>query len=165
MNNYFENVDCVEELKKQFLAKCKELHPDNGGNEEAFKAMSNEYEVLFKKYKNIHRNVQENATKTTYTSSKETLEKAGEFMNIVIQLMGLKGIEIELCGRWLWISGDTKAHKDILKSMGCKWANNKKMWSWHFPEDTTRRTRKTKDMNYIRNMYGSMKFEEQLQLA
>ena len=46
IKSYFENVTTAEELKKAFHEWVKKLHPDNGGDIEAFKAMKAEYERL-----------------------------------------------------------------------------------------------------------------------
>lgn len=51
----------------------------------------------------------------------------GEDLEKVLNtLSGLTGIVYEVIGNWVWISGETKEHKDILKEMGCKWASKKK---------------------------------------
>ena len=52
-------------------------------------------------------------------------EAINEALNVVLNL---SGVSVELCGAWLWIGGETKEHKDILKNAGFKWANKKKMW-------------------------------------
>ena len=65
-----------------------------------------------------------------------------------------------MCGRWLWIGGNTKEHKDALKAAGCRWCSGKKLWSWHFQEEGVpyhKRGRKY-SMGYIRTKYGSEKF-------
>ena len=41
---YFTNCKTAEELRKEFHRLAKELHPDNGGNAEDFKAMKAEFE-------------------------------------------------------------------------------------------------------------------------
>ena len=64
---------------------------------------------------------------------------------------------MELCGRWLWIGGETKKHKDELKALGCKWSKNKEKWSWHYPEDSikTFKGKKAWSMDAIRSAFGS----------
>lgn len=39
---------------------------------------------------------------------------------------GFIGIVYEVIGNWVWISGEIKEYKDILKEMGCKWVFKKK---------------------------------------
>ena len=70
----------------------------------------------------------------------------------------MDGVEVELCGCWLWISGNTYAYKDHLKALGCSWASKKKMWSWHHQEDGSRFYRGKRSMNEIRSKYGSQLF-------
>ena len=149
---YFHNVNCIEELKKQYFALAKLYHSDiTGGSDDAMKAINAEYSDLFKVYKDIHKSIKENAPE--------------DFINIIRALLNL-GLSVELCGRWLWITGDTKAVKEDLKKLGCRWSANKKAWSWHYPEDGSRNHKKAWDFNKIRNTYGSVSYtnDEQLQL-
>ena len=62
---------------------------------------------------------------------------------------------MELCGRWLWIGGDTRQHKERLKALGCRWSASKKLWSWHFAEDGDTWHRGRRSMAQIREKYGS----------
>ena len=39
-----------------------------------------------------------------------------------------EGIEIEVCGSWVWVSGDTKPHKERLKALGFCWHSKKHCW-------------------------------------
>ena len=54
MNTYFKNVQTLDELRKQYKDLLKKYHPDNGGSEEATKAINVEYEKLFKILKDKH---------------------------------------------------------------------------------------------------------------
>ena len=75
----------------------------------------------------------------------------------------MDGVNVELCGRWLYISGNTKEHRETLKAMGCKYAPKKApdMWTWHYAEDDTYHgKRKAKTMEYIRGVYGSEVYEK-----
>ena len=68
------------------------------------------------------------------------------------------GDTVELCGRWLWIGGETMKNKEALKAAGCRWSSTKKLWSWHFAEDGSRWHKGTKTMSQIRSKYGSTTF-------
>jgi hypothetical protein len=69
-------------------------------------------------------------------------------------IINLDGLEIEICGAWVWVSGNTYAHKAVLKGAGFHYASKKK--SWHFrPEDWASRSRGSLDMDGIREKYGS----------
>ena len=72
--------------------------------------------------------------------------------------MKMDGLEIELCGRWLWIGGETMKHKEELKACGCRWSSTKRLWSWHFQEDGMKWHKGSKTMAQIRSKYGSTTF-------
>lgn len=125
---YFENVTCIEDLKRQYFALAKKLHSDiTGGSDEAMKTLNAEYSELQKRLKDIHKSVKEDSKDEVYTAKTPTNEAPEDFINIIKFLLSLKGLDVELCGRWIWITGETKAHKDLLKEMGCKWCSNKKL--------------------------------------
>lgn len=155
---YFKNIETIEELKKAYFKAALENHPDHGGDVEIMKMINNEYAELQKKLKDVHKAY---GKEETYTATEKTKEVPEDFINIVHELLKMQGLEIELCGRWLWIGGSTKEHKDALKALGCKWSSKKKMWSWHYPEDSKKKFKgKAWDMNKVRNEYGSMTFEK-----
>lgn len=165
---FFENVKCIEDLKRQYFALAKKYHSDiHGGNDEKMKSLNGEYSKLYEIYKDIHKSIREDSPEEYYTAKTPTNEVPADFINIVKFLLSLKGLEVELCGRWLWIGGDTMTHKELLKEMGCKWSPKKKLWSWHYDGDAAGYRKKGTDMGRIRSMYGSMAFktDEQLLLA
>ena len=55
---------------------------------------------------------------------------ADAYRAVIMQIIRLAGLEIELCGAWLWVSGETRAHKDALKAAGLRWSAKKSMWYW-----------------------------------
>lgn len=83
--------------------------------------------------------------------NKKIGKKVLEAINV---LKDIEGINLELCGSWLWVSGDTKPHKDLIKSVGGKWALKKKMWYvkpnnfWYHTKEET--------MENIRHAHGSV---------
>jgi hypothetical protein len=68
------------------------------------------------------------------------------------------GLEVELCGLWVWVSGDTKSHKEELKAAGFKWSPNKSAWYYPGVPSFNRTPRSMED---IRSMYGSQVFTRQ----
>ena len=69
MKAYFNNVQTLDELRKQYRDLLKRYHPDNGGSEEETKAINVEYERLFKLLKNNHDSRQHNAESGNKTSN------------------------------------------------------------------------------------------------
>lgn len=150
MTNYFEGIQTLTELKTQYKKLAMVFHPDKGGDTEKMKAINNEYEKLFNILKDSY-NQQAKAQGTH-----ETNEMPEQYRDIILNIMDLDGIEIELVGSWIWISGNTKDHRETLKANGCLWASKKLMWYWR-PEEYKTYSKKTKDMNEIRSKYGSEK--------
>ena len=77
---------------------------------------------------------------------------------VLQKIINFDGIEILICGQWLWISGNTYVYKKELKELGFKWASNKKMWYWR-SETFRKRSHKTLSMEEIQNYYGSTKVQ------
>lgn len=109
---YFNND---KDLKKQYREWVKKLHPDHGGDENAFKEMYSEYEEI-----------QLNGFKKEAATN--DIELSPELMEALKAVIHLEGLEIELVGSWIWISGDTYHSKEILKAAHYKWNNKRKRW-------------------------------------
>lgn len=158
MLKWFKNVKSIEDVKRLYRQLCKEYHPDIHGaaTEEIMKQINTEYERAFNCFKNVHESAEDNTK--TYTSTTETSETAAEFMEIINKLIICDGVEIDLVGRWIWLTGNTFSYKDIIKSLGFKWANKKKAWYWHKDEDRSR-NRKEMSLDEIKNIYGCESFQ------
>ncbi len=150
---YFTDCKTAEELKKAYRTWAKKLHPDLGGNAEEFKVMQAEYEKLWERLKNVHQNAQGE----TYTAKTETKEAPQEFINIINVLIRLEGVNVEICGSWIWASGNTQPYKDTLKSLKFRWAHKKKAWYYH-TEPYRKRSHRELTLDEIREMFGSQSY-------
>ena len=155
MTKYFVNCQNLDELKKAYKAAALKNHPDMGGNTATMQAINAEYSARFEVLK---RSQNEQAAEDTTGKTHATTESAGDFIAIIDHLLKMDGLEIELCGRWLWIGGETMKHKEALKAAGCRWSSTKKLWSWHFAEEGMKWHKDTKTMAQIRSKYGSTTF-------
>ena len=142
---YFDNCRTLDELKTEYRRLARIHHPDIGGDVATMQEINRQYEAAFNRLKNG----------AASTSGKQTNETAGEFVAIINALVKLQGITVELCGSWLWISGDTKPVKDDLKAAGCRWAAKKAMWYWHPSDAAPIRRHRSTSMAEIRGKYGS----------
>jgi len=61
----------------------------------------------------------------------------------------------EIIGNWVWISGDTKTHKDTLKALKCRWASKKQQWFYRPEEHKSRRSFGEMSIDEIREKFGS----------
>jgi len=152
---YFTNCRTAEEAKQEYKKLARKLHPDCNAEKDTtaeFQKMQADFEAVWNCLKDIHTN----ADGETYT--KETSETAAQYMDIINRLLVIPGIVIELCGSWLWITGNTYAARNILKELKFKWSSKKSAWYFH-NEPYRKRSKKERTMEDIRNMYGSEKFQ------
>lgn len=151
-----ENIRTLEELKKEYHRLCLKLHPDVGGSDEAMKILNAEYEKLFERVKNIHVN------KEGETYERETDETPEEFQTLIAELQKLDGSEIEIIGCFVWVSGDTRPHKERLKELGFKWHRKKCCW-YKSPVGYHRWGGGEYSMDEIRDMYSSIRIKHNQQ--
>lgn len=152
---FIKNVSTLEELKKAYKKLALKLHPDCGGTNEEMAQLNNEYDELFSKLKNTHKN------KDGETYTKETAETPEHFRDILNYLFSLKmdGVDIEIVGSFIWLTGNTKPYKEEIKALEFRYSPKKYAW-YKAPSDYKKRSRKNYDMNTIRGMYGSQTVKE-----
>ena len=80
------------------------------------------------------------------------------FEHIIEQLLKMQGVGIEVCGTFLWLDGDTYAHRKEIKELGFRWASKKRRW-FLAPEGWRKRGRRELTMTEIRTNYGSQRVE------
>lgn len=155
----FKACKNLTELKSAYLKFALEYHPDHGGETSVFQMIGNLYEKFMEVLKNAWNKNADDEAETARNEGRQarvrhTYEMPKDFVNVVTELLKMEGVEIELCGRWLWISGNTKPFSARLKELGCKWSPKKKMWSWHGKEEASLGFGMY-NMRQIRNIYGS----------
>ena len=143
---YLNGISTLAELKATYRKLALKFHPDCGGSEKEMVELNNEYDELFEILKNSYNK--------EAGENRQTNEMSEDYRTIIEAIINLKGIEIEICGNWIWVSGDTKEHKATFKELNFKWASKKKMWFWRADEYKSY-NRKTSSMNDIRTKYGS----------
>ena len=152
---HFANIENLNDLKKAFRKLAFEHHPDRGGNADTMAEINAEYEKLYAILAAQAENEQAEKRGETGTATPDDFKGDDGYRAVIEALLAVEGIEIELCGAWLWISGTTREHKDTIKAAGCYWAAKKKMWYWRPPEKAARHNRHSYSMEYIRDKYGS----------
>lgn len=136
-------ISTFADIKSAYRRACGTYHPDrNPAGLEMMKLINGAYQSL-SDYEASAERCESNEDNASYS---DTLNDA---LNAVINL----GLEIEICGSWIWVSGDTKAHKDVLKAAGYKYAPKKVMWSFCGGKRSTSRGKFS--MADIRERHGS----------
>lgn len=153
---YFDECKDKNELKPAYRKLALKHHPDRGGDEDIMKAINAEYDEALKRLA-----FSDGTTKASEQGEIHADDLDDGFRIVLDKIMNIDGLEIELCGAWLWISGATREHRAELKEAGCRWVPKKKMWYWR-PEEKRSFNRSTgiKDMSYIRHVYGSEKISK-----
>ena len=151
---YFKQVKTIEELKKVWKALCMKYHPDRGGSTTIMQAINNEYDKLFEDLKNGYNSNRKE-------SEVEFTEMSHEYRDILEKIMFLDGLEVELSGTWLWVGGNTKPNKDVLKENGFIWAKKKEdlsLWFWRSGEYKSKSRGKT-SIESRKATYGSTRID------
>ena len=143
-------INDIDSLKKEYFKLAKKYHPDAGGSTSQFQALQNEYEISFKKL--LAGSKLSSDEKKNETIIDEALRE------VINQIIALEGINIELIGKWLWISGDTYSVKTVLKSAGLIFIKKagKPYWVYKGVESSGRGKM---SMDEIKNKYGSSKID------
>ena len=146
---WFTNVRTVEELRKEYRQLMKKHHPDVGGSTEDAKEINSEYDTLFSVLS--RQEAQERPQ-----GEQEYKDKAAEDKAIRAVLDALVNVNatVEVVGCWVWVSEGSYSYRELLKSIGFKYAPKKRAWCWHFGEYHRHHKREV-SLNEIRQKYGS----------
>ncbi len=81
--------------------------------------------------------------------AKEELEA---FPELLTELIRMEGVEMELIGSWIWLTGQTYLHKDSLKDLKLKYEPSKKAW-YYRPSWSRSKNQNPLSMEQIRKMF------------
>lgn len=136
-----------DDITKAYKKAAMKFHPDrNPAGTEVMKAVNAAYEFL----KNL------NLDQIEHTDTNNAYNYSEELEAIINELYKLEGIIIEICGNWIWLTGNTKEHKETLKGLGFFWASQKKQWYYRPAEHKSYRHKDGWDMWRIREIFGSV---------
>lgn len=144
--SYFGHISEIADLKTEYRRLAMENHPDRGGDTVIMQAINAEYETAVKR-------ILAGEGKSS-AEIDEQVEIEAEFRERLQTILHLEGIDIEVCGRWIWITGNTYVHRAALKEAGFWWASKKLAWYWR-PADACASSRGDFSLDEIRQKYGS----------
>ncbi|MDP9766114.1 molecular chaperone DnaJ [Deinococcus enclensis] len=149
--NYFQNIHTAAELKALYRQLCKQYHPDKGGSTQQMQDINNQYEATMNRLLSSKPDEDYGEGKFYRTREQET-EVEAAIRAAVEKVAHLDGIELEIIGAWVWLSGDTRTHKDTIKAAGYYWMHKKKMWAF---KGKPSNGRGNTSMEEMRERYGS----------
>lgn len=138
------------EIKAAYKKASLKYHPDrNPAGAEMMKAINEAFETL----KKLGDTVKAAADHKACNFAEILNDKINSFF-----AANLDGVEIEVCGDWIWLTGNTKPHSKVLgkDGLGFYYASKKKAW-YYRPADYKSKNRKTHSMDEIRQKHGSAK--------
>lgn len=148
IRGFFDNstIKSLDDLKKQYFKLAKVYHPDAGGTTAQFQELQSEYERLFN---TILRNGTLNNEEQN--NEREIDEHLRAAMDAIVHL---PNINIELVGKWIWVSGTTFPVKDALKTAGFTFIKKAGEPFWVF-KGVESKSRGDLSLEEIRAKYGS----------
>lgn len=157
---YFKDCKTIEDVKEAYRKYAKALHPDNGGDAEEFKRMQQAYTAAYNRYKGVHRKKAAGNTENTKKAAEDTHSdytddfSAEAFASIIDKIIGLDGIDIEIVGSWIWLSGNTYPYREQIKAAGFFWSSKHK--KWYYSGDR-RKSKKHSKLTFeeVRALHGS----------
>ena len=75
----------------------------------------------------------------------------------VLGSMSSLNVNAEICGNWIWISGDTRRYSQQLRKLGCEFSKEKAMW-FYIPRSLPKLEKnqdRTFSIDEIRGFHGS----------
>lgn len=138
----------LDQLKKEYYKLAKKYHPDAGGTKEQFQQLQAEYE---KQRDRILK-----GSNFTYDQKANEINIDNALKDVIDVLVSISGIDIEVIGKWIWVSGNTFPIKTQLKNAGLIFIkkDGKPYWIYKGIESAGRGKM---SMEEIKSKYGSQK--------
>ena len=151
--DYFENVETLENLRREYHRLAFINHPDKGGDLKTMQLINDQYDKMSKLLISSDASFSEGRKEYEQQVSEELRER----LNRIIRL---PGIIIELIGSWIWITGNTFSVRDTLKEEGYKFSHPKAAWYWH-KGDYFKKSGVLLSMEEMRDLWGQQKIESE----
>lgn len=117
----FSTCQTLEALKSMYLNEYETHKSDR----EVIAELTRAWGKHFDNVKCLHVN---KTGKIYSTENRDKHEAVSDFPMLVELVSGLGDVSISIEGTWTWITGNTKPHKEALKSLGFRWSPKRRAW-------------------------------------
>jgi hypothetical protein len=159
MSRYFDTCNSLDEAKTLYKSLARLNHPDMGGDlrtMQEINAQFAEFCATFARNEGRERMNAAHAEGRKSAGDYHDLDEVAEALRVKIEFaLNLAGVEVELMGFWVWLTGNTRQYKEEIKAQGFKWAHHKQAWYFAGVPSFNRHE---KTLDEIRSTYGSQKF-------
>ena len=128
MRWFSSNITTMEDLRREYRRLAKLHHPDAGGDTEDAKQINAEYDRLYAVLS--RQEAQERPQGEQDTTEDKTAEDKA--IRAVLDALVNVNVTVEIVGCWVWVSEGSYPYRELLKSIGFKFAPKKKAWCWHY---------------------------------
>ena len=152
-----EDLKEVNTLRAAYKRLLIKYHPDNNKNDttDMMQEINAEYDLLFQKLKDTYEHSEDYEKQTDRQKQAYDWEKDKQLRAIIAALSKFAGLEIELCGTWVYVRGETYPYRKELKALGLRFNPHKGCWIIHY-DDYYKYHKKPASMSHIRDKYGSV---------
>lgn len=145
----------INDIKQIYRKLASANHPDKGGNTETMQLINTAFAELCRFFE---------INQTLDVNQEQESAQSFDF-SFLDTLKTMQGVIIEVCGYWVWLSGNTYPNKEIISGLGFKFSGAKKSWYWSPTIDNGIYKRGSKSMKNIRKEYGSKIIETEITAA
>ena len=142
-----------DEAHKLYLKLMRQWHPDKGGDLETCKLINEIHDKVMKRplFGTDPEDPEDEGSKFDWSSVSQGIYEQ------LMKVIQIDSLEVEICGRWIWIGGDTRENKETLKAAGFRFSRNKCKWYWHEGKFYKHKSSRNYTMDEIRFMHGSQR--------
>lgn len=167
---FFDKCKTLDELQSEYRKLLLQFHPDRHANEspERIAEFTRKTQQLNAEYAYKAGELRASTAKAKAKSEGKPEPKDADYAawavvdeqirQAIERIVFLPDLDIELCGFWVWVGGETRPVKDQLKAAGYKWAPQKEKWYYPGVPASSRGSMRMED---IRSRYGSTHIKSQ----
>ena len=145
---WFGDCTTTDELKRTYKNLARQHHPDLGGDLRTMQDINAAFDAACREF--VPR--EKPGKSDDYYDWRAGVDEA--LRAEIAKVITLQDIELEICGAWIWATGDTRRHKETFKANGWKWSKPKIAWYWAGCPSSGRGNN---TLDEIRAMYGSQR--------